>query len=142
MADKLYIDDGLGRVTLEEDNPVEFHLVDPFVYVSLAGKTIVVPSRFQTDGTSSPFRVLIETWGGHYSTAALVHDYLYSQLDKGTPDPAAPTRLAADDILFEIMKRCGVNFWVRWGMYIAVRGLGGPGMRGLGVASATKGTMP
>lgn len=126
-------DDGLGAVAVEELGPTEWRLLHPFTYKTLAGKEIIVPAGFITDGASSPLRELITSWGGHYSSAALIHDYLYTQLNHGNPDPAAPTRADADGILYEAMKRCGVNFWVRWAMWLAVRGFGGPGMRDLGV---------
>lgn len=133
----MLINDGLGLVIVEQVGTLaeqpNYVLVQPFVYTTLAGAKITVPDGFVTDGASSPLRILIETWGGHYSTAALVHDYLYTCLNHGHPDPAAPTRDAADAILLEIMTRCGVNFWVRWAIWLAVRGFGGPGMRGLGV---------
>lgn len=124
----LVLDDGLGPIKLDQVGLERWTLIEPFTY-----KTIVVPAGFVTDGASSPLRILIESWGGHYSTAALVHDYLYQQLNEGRPDPAAPTRAVADGVLYEIMARCHVNLEVRWAMWLAVRAFGGPGMRGLGV---------
>ncbi len=124
----LVLDHGLGPIKLDQTGLEQWTLIEPFAYQS-----IVVPAGFVTDGASSPLRDLIKSWGGHYNTAALVHDYLYDCLNRGHPDPAAPTRAAADGFLYEIMQRCGVNFWVRWAMWLAVRGFGGPGMRGIGV---------
>lgn len=98
-----------------------------------AGRIIVVPQGFVTDGASSPFRVVIETFGGHYSTASVVHDWLYTLLDKGAPSLAAPSRVAADAILFEVMKKCHVHVVVRWLMWIAVEAFGGPSLRWIGV---------
>lgn len=130
---QIVFDDGLGPIALKETGPTSWVLLEPFSYTTLSGKTITVPSGFETDGASSPLRELITSWGGHYGSAALVHDYLYTRLNHGTPDPAAPTRADADAILYEAMKRSGVSFWVRWGMWFAVRAFGGPGMRNIGV---------
>lgn len=125
------IDDGLGAFQIVQVGDNEWKLLQPFVYVTNAGKTITVPSGFITDGASSPFRALIESWAGHYSTAALVHDWLYTNMNRGTP--ILPSRADDDAILYEIMKKCGVHLIVRWLMWLAVRGFGGPGMKGLGI---------
>lgn len=125
--------DGLGDVTVQELGQHSWRLLQPFSYTTLAGHVIDIPAGFETDGASSPLRELITSWGGHYSTAALIHDYLYDCINHGTPDPAAPSRADADAILYEAMQRCGVNPVVRWLMWIAVRAFGGPGMRNLGV---------
>lgn len=124
-GDRLLINDGFGTITLEQITKDTWRLVEPFTYNSDSGRQIHIPAGFVTDGTSSPFRVLITTWGGHYSTAAVVHDFLYTT--------NALPRVEADAILFEIMKKSGVNFWVRWGIWFLVRGFGGPDLRGIGV---------
>lgn len=129
---EIVIDDGLGPIKLKQDGR-NWLLLEPFRYTARNGIIVTVPAGFETDGASSPLRTLITSWGGHYSTAALVHDYLYVCLNNGHPDLLAPTRADADGILYEIMARCGVNLTVRWAIWLAVRGFGGPGMRGLGV---------
>jgi hypothetical protein len=86
-----------------------------------------------TDGASSPWRVVIQTFGGHYSSAVIVHDWLYTLLNLGTPSLAAPTRVEADAILFEVMKKCQVHVVVRWLLWLAVEAFGGPSLRWIGV---------
>ena len=131
----LTIDDGLGKLDLTEISPTKWLLLHSFTYVTNSGIPIVVPEGFATDGASSPLRILIQTFGGRYSTASIIHDFLYSRINEGNPHPAAPTRMAADVILMEAMTRANVNFWTRWGMYIAVRTFGGPEFRWIGVRS-------
>jgi hypothetical protein len=124
-------DDGLGKITVEKVAAHKWRLLDPFTYLSNAGRRIVVPAGFETDGASSPLRTVITSWGGKYSTAALVHDYLYDCLNNHVPN--TPTRASADGIFYEIMKMCGVDPYVRVMMWAAVRAFGGPGMRHIGV---------
>jgi hypothetical protein len=116
--------DNLGKPKLEPFGASRWRLLEPFEYVTAAGRRIVIPKGFITDGASSPLRVLIRPLGGHYPVAALVHDWLYWCLNMGKPDPAAPTRKAADAIFREVMRRSGVRPLVRFGMWLAVRAFG------------------
>lgn len=73
-----------------------------------------VPAGFQTDFASIP-RIF---WNilppiGPYAQAAVVHDYLYQQ--------GNVRRKTADLNFLNIMKTDGVNFFVRYLMYYAVR---------------------
>jgi hypothetical protein len=110
----------LGQPELKPFGAI-WRLLKPFHYQTLAGCSLTVPAGFETDGASSPFRVLIEPWGGHYGPAALIHDYLYVCRNAGLPHPCAPTRLACDKVFLEVMKRCGVKPLVRLLMFSAVR---------------------
>jgi hypothetical protein len=121
----IVINDGLGEIKLEEITPTSYRTIEPYTYNSDTGRQFHIPAGFITDGASSPFRILITTWGGHYSTAALVHDFLYTT--------GVIPRVEADAVLFEIMSKTGVNFWVKWSIWFIIRGFGGPGLRGLGV---------
>ena len=127
-------DDGFGPLTVESVGPEEWRLVRPFIFTTRKGFKIKIPVGFVTDGASS-LGFLITRWGGHYSTAATVHDYLYYCLNHGKPDPAATTRAQADEILYEAMTdaKPPVNFWVRYAIWAAVRGFGGPVLRKIGV---------
>lgn len=125
VVTQIHIDDGLGDIVLEELSPTAYRLIEPYTYNTDDGRQFHIPAGFITDGASSPLRILITTWGGHYSTAALVHDFLYKS--------GVIERADADNILFEIMSKCGVNFWVKWAIWFLVRGFGGPGLRGIGV---------
>ena len=129
----MIINDGLGSIDLTEVSPTSWLLQHTFTYITKSGKAITIPEGFETDGASSPLRILITTFGGHYSTASIVHDYLYYRINSGHPAYAAPTRKEADAILLEIMDRCGVNYWVKWAIWFVVRGFGGPDLRKLGV---------
>lgn len=93
-----------------------------------SGKVIAIAAGFVTDGTSIP-RILwwaLPTWG-NYSRAAVVHDYLYDRMNARDPHPLAPDRKAADGIFLEAMGVCGVSWPVRYGLWVAVRILGGIG---------------
>jgi hypothetical protein len=83
--------------------------------------TIIVPKGFETDGASSPFGVLITPLGGKYSRATVMHDYLYVMFNENTPHPDFTTRWKIDEIFLEAMAVEGVNYWVRYGMWLAVR---------------------
>lgn len=133
ITDHLTINDGLGSIELTEISPTRWILLKSFSYTTNAGKEIIVPEGFVTDGASSPLRILIKTFGGRYNSASITHDYLYWRLNSGNPSQAAPTRADADAILMEIMAKCNVNYWVRWGIYLAVRTFGGPDLKWLGV---------
>ncbi len=87
-----------------------------------SGKSIEVPVKFVTDGTTVP-RILwsfLPTWGS-YSRAAVVHDYLCNRLNSGIPHPLVPDRRRADAVFYEAMKVCGTSLPVRFVMWAAVR---------------------
>jgi len=92
-------------------------LINSFKVTLAVGRMITVPAGFETDFASVPrlFWRIIPPWG-RYSSAAVVHDYLYAT--------ASVTRYEADRIFLDLMKRLGVPFWKRRLMYRAVR-LGG-----------------
>jgi len=86
------------------------------------GYIIVVPKGFTTDLASVP-RVLWVFFPpfGKYTRAAIVHDYLYSELnDTGI------NRYWADKIFYHIMQELGVAGYKRAPMYQAVRMFGEP----------------
>ena len=111
----------------------KWRVEEDFTYITVNGKRTIIKQGFETDGASSPFRKLITSMGGHYPVEAVAHDWFYTKMNEGRPDPAAPTRKAADRNLRLGMKRAGVKPLVRIGMWFAVRALGGPGLKGLGV---------
>lgn len=87
-----------------------------------SGKVITVPKGFITDGASVPRALwaLFPSWGT-YSRAAVVHDMLCHDLNRGTPHALAPTRKDADTIFLEAMKVCGTNWFTRTVLYVGVR---------------------
>ena len=75
-----------------------------------------IPRGFRTDLASVPrFLCPVVPTYGRYSTAAVVHDFLYS---KGGNEA---DRCQADWAFFLLMKQLGVRRWRRWIMFIAVR---------------------
>jgi len=133
--EEIVFDDGFGPVTLKELGPVKWEVVNPVHYTTVSGVKITVPAGFITDGASSPLRILLTSLGGHYTTATIVHDWLYTNLNEGHPIPGVEKRELADDVLLEAMERANppVNYWVRWAIWMIVRGFGGPGLKALGV---------
>lgn len=94
-------------------------LKEEYVY-EINGYCLKVPKGFVTDLASVP-RVLWVFFPpyGKYTEAAVVHDYLYSEInDTGI------NRELADKIFNHIMKELGVSFYKRNSMYRAVRTFG------------------
>lgn len=87
-----------------------------------SGRKITVPKGFYTDGASIPrfLWAVLPAWGS-YSRAALVHDFLCHNINKGHPHPEAPTRRKADLVFWEAMKVCGTRLPIRMVMYAGVR---------------------
>jgi len=83
------------------------------------GVLFTIPDGFETDGASTPFRVLITPLSGNYWVAALIHDYLYAS--KAVP------RKKADAVFLQVMREHEVNPVLRGVMWLAVRWFGGIG---------------
>lgn len=79
----------------------------------------IIPAGFTTDLASTP-RLLWALFPpfGHYTRAAIVHDFLYWS------KPRSMTRKDADGIFRRIMREAGVPAWRRWTMWAAVRVFG------------------
>ena len=75
---------------------------------------IFVPTGFQTDFASvpRPFWIILPP-DGHYTQAAVLHDFLYHKQDR--------KRKQCDLIFLEAMQVLGVSWWKRKVMYRAVR---------------------
>ena len=89
-----------------------FRYVNPPIVVN-------VPVDFVTDGASIPrfaYRLIGAPWGGKYSKAAVVHDYLYYN--------QTTTRVDADRIFYQAMGVLGVSGWRRSLMHFSVRSAG------------------
>ncbi|QYR65715.1 DUF1353 domain-containing protein [Fusobacterium animalis] len=86
------------------------------------GFVITVPKGFITDLASVP-RILWIFFPpfGKYTRAAIIHDYLYSELND-----TFINRYWADKIFIFIMKEHGVSAYKRVSMYRAVRMFGEP----------------
>jgi len=89
--------------------------------VSIAGKILIVPKGFVTDGASAPRCVwwLCSPIAGPFGEAAVVHDFLYS-LDG--PDIS---RLMADEILYWIGVYRGASWLRAWTVKKGVNFFGG-----------------
>ena len=83
------------------------------------GYRIIVPAGFKTDFASVPriFWSVISPIGKGYTSAAIVHDYLYSTHQV--------TKKEADNIFLWLMQRDGVSYLKRYAMYWSVRLFGG-----------------
>ena len=101
-----------------------WYLDRPFRYRTDVGatKTIVVPSRFETDFASvpSPLWAIFPKWGT-YGSAAIVHDWLYWHQEL--------RRDQADAVFLEAMTDSRVKPWKRRILYHAVRWFGGAAWR-------------
>lgn len=88
--------------------------------VSIGKFTIIIPMGFKTDLASVPFPFsLVLPKEGKYKYAAVVHDYLYSEInDTGI------NKTIADMIFEQLMKHDGVGWLTRKAMTRAVQGAG------------------
>lgn len=84
---------------------------------------ITVPAGFKWNTVSVPriFLPLIPKWG-LYSSAALVHDYIYAK--RGNINKNTYTRKIADDIFYRIMREDGVGKHKAFIMWLFVRATG------------------
>lgn len=99
----------------------QWEVVEDFIY-QLNDFQIIVPKGFITDLASVP-KIL---WGlcpphGKHTTAAVVHDYLYSEYNE-----YGINRTLADKIFLRIMKEYHVSYIIRNIMYRGVRMFGEP----------------
>lgn len=93
-------------------------LLSPLRYELAPSKVLEVPAGFYTDFASIPRIFYISTPPiGAYDSAAVLHDYLYFA--------QATTRAQADAIFKQAMADCGVGWYTRTKMYLAVRVGGG-----------------
>lgn len=91
-----------------------YKLVRPYLHKIGPHVGILVPEGFVTDFASVP-RILWSLFPttGEYSSAALVHDYLYGSHNL--------SRFLADAIFRAIMRQQGVPLWKCMAMYLGVR---------------------
>lgn len=81
-------------------------------------KTIKISKEFYSNGATVPFflKKIIPPVGRNYDTACFYHDFLY------TYGPVhGISRLEADEIFYQIMKICEVNFFLRRFLFVIVR---------------------
>jgi Protein of unknown function (DUF1353) len=104
---------------VSEEGPIAQVLVEPLVYVTVAGETITIPVGFVTDYASIP-RIFwnILPPDGDARFPAILHDYLYSL--RGWA-PCFKTRKACDDLFLEAMCHVGVPAVERITIWAAVR---------------------
>ena len=90
-----------------------FILLDPIMYVTKAGKTIVIPRGAQSDGASTPF-VMWPTLPpfGEYWKAAWLHDATYrNYAEDEHGNKLSLPRDECDALLLEAMESCQVPDW-------------------------------
>ena len=107
----------LTPLDVRKSGDTRWVLIAPLRYEVAPGQIIEVPAGFPTDFASIP-RVFFLTTPpvGKYDRAAVVHDYLYVA--------QATTRAQADRIFLQAMADCGVSWYMRYKMFLAVQ-LGG-----------------
>ena len=96
-----------------------YKLITPFEYKPKGEKIVKVPIGFISDGASIPrfaWSIIGSPWGGKYTEAAIIHDYLYFT--------RTTTRKYADKIFILGMRDLGVSWWRRVTMYRSVRSFG------------------
>lgn len=107
--------------------PRKFELREPLKYEGNRDEWLV-PVGFTTDLASVPqFLWSMFPPFGNYTTAAIIHDFLYeerplSRHPAGGYEPIS--RKDADGVFLRIMKEEGVSWWRRRVMYRAVRTFG------------------
>lgn len=116
-----------GELTVVElaSNWRVWRLEHEFAYVigtEGSEQIILVPAGFETDGASVPrlLWVIYPTWGT-YSRAAVIHDWLCYNVNRGTPLVICPTKKVAADIFYEAMVVCGTGWLTRNILYWGVR---------------------
>lgn len=92
------------------------------VYIAEDGQVYVVPSGFSTDYASIPkfLRSWIDQDSGQIREAAVLHDWLYSQ-----GSLSGVTRMRADALFYEAMRRLGMPMLRARAAWFAVRLFGG-----------------
>lgn len=91
--------------------------LEPLVYVTLDGETLIVPMGSGSDGASTPrFIWTIIPPFGVYWLAAFLHDWLYRY--------SKLPRWRCDQLLYEAMRSLGVEHAEAWAIYEGVH-LGG-----------------
>ena len=101
------------RLHLDLLSDKDYALLSPLEFKSTYGY-IIVPKGFVTDFASVPripFVYLI--FANRGKKAAVVHDYLYRT--------GWRTRYKADNVYMEALKDCGIEWYYRSLMYLAVR---------------------
>lgn len=88
-----------------------------FSYISKDGDIIIVPKGFETDFASvpRPFWNIFPP-DGHYTQAAVLHDFVYNKRFVGNR-----SRSKCDGLFLEAMKCLKVGKIERWTIYSAVR---------------------
>ena len=99
-----------------EHSPKTWELTADLVYEG-RDQTFTVPATTQTDFASVPrFFTWLIPRSGRYTPAAVLHDYLYDQVDA-----EMLSRCDADGIFRRAMRELGVALLRRWAMWAAVR---------------------
>lgn len=92
-----------------------WQLVEPLIYSHPQHGVIKVPAGFITDLASIPrlFHRIVNPCTSGTRRPAIIHDYLYSGATE-------LTRKAADLVLYDALRECGINWALAHAMYYAV----------------------
>lgn len=111
------------KLLLEDINGYRMLVWKRFRYCLDSGEVVNVVAGFETDFASVPrlFWTLLPASGPH-NRAAVVHDFLYARRRIETKEGfRVPERNECDWIFLLALKDCGVSWWLRNVMWLAVR---------------------
>lgn len=112
-----------GALRLEHITGRAWGVLEAFGYCTRAGRLIVVPEGFVTDGASVPRPLwwLYPPFGGEYDEAAVVHDFLYAHAERFGDGDGHVSRAFADAVMLECMEARGFRGSGRRTIYLGVR---------------------
>lgn len=122
--------DRLTKPSLQHVTGHTYVVKSPLTYRALDKRVFTVPVGFQTDGASVPrfLWMLYPPFGDDYSSAAVLHDYLYAKAEEYTGKDwnealqrSQLSRKEADDLFREVMVIEGFRRTGRWMIYRSVR---------------------
>ena len=116
-------------ITVRTQNGLDDIFLEPLVYTSRNGQVFRCPIGATTDGFSVPriFQNIIPATGFDWFSAA-VHDCAYRrtlQVFSGVWIKVVMNRKECDQLILEAMHSQGVNWMMRWMIYLALRVFGG-----------------
>lgn len=88
-----------------------------------SGLVVVIPAGFASDGATVPRLMwsLLPPWGDRATRAAILHDFLLDQLDRGAAVAGVITRSDADRQFRLALLALDVVPWRAWACWAAVR---------------------
>jgi hypothetical protein len=113
-------------LSIQAASPTTWRVIAPLIWTGREDDTFTVPVGFLTDFATVPrfLHWLVLPYGA-YTRAAVLHDWLLTELDardgSGTWDTAPANSRDTDGIFRAAMRDLGVGWAKRWTMWAAVR---------------------